>query len=126
VRAVDTNVLVRLLTRDDAKQVQAAERWVAKGAWVSHLVVLETTWVLTAVYDRSREEIAAAIDMLLGHRDLVLQDPDTVAAALDDYRRRSKVEFSDCLIVAAARRAGHVPVGTFDRGLAKVEGVERL
>lgn len=51
MRAVDTNVLVRLVTRDDPKQVAAAESFVHRGAWVSTLVLMEATWVLTAVYD---------------------------------------------------------------------------
>jgi predicted nucleic-acid-binding protein len=56
MRAVDTNVLVRLVTRDDRKQVAAAESFVSKGAWVSTLVLTEATWVLTAVYDLSHAE----------------------------------------------------------------------
>ena len=81
MRAVDTNVLVRLVTRDDRKQVAAAESFVSKGAWVSTLVLMEATWVLTAVYDLTHAEIATAIDMLLHHRDLTLQESDSVAAA---------------------------------------------
>ncbi len=72
MRAVDTKVLVRLATRDDAKQVAAAEAFVAKGAWVPHLVLAETMWVLTSVYDRSPTEIATAVEMFLNHRDLTL------------------------------------------------------
>ncbi|MGZ5117870.1 MAG: hypothetical protein ACXWIH_17555 [Burkholderiales bacterium] len=53
MRAVDTNLLVRLLVRDDADQVNAAETFVSKGAWVSHLVLGETLWVLDAIYNRS-------------------------------------------------------------------------
>ena len=52
MRSVDTNVLVRLITRDDAKQVTAAEAFVANGAWVPHLALAEATWVLASVYDR--------------------------------------------------------------------------
>jgi len=52
MRAVDTNVLVRLMTRDDTKQVAVAEAFVANGAWVPHLAVAEAVWVLTSVYDR--------------------------------------------------------------------------
>ncbi len=48
MRAVDTNVLIRLITRDDPRQVTAAESYVARGAWVSHLVLAETVWVLSA------------------------------------------------------------------------------
>jgi len=70
MRAVDTNVLVRLVTRDDAKQVATAEAFVARGAWVPHLVLAEAAWVLTSVYNRRPEEIATAIEMLLNHEHL--------------------------------------------------------
>ena len=62
MRAVDTNLLVRLVVRDDVDQVKTAEAFVARGAWVSHLVLAETLWVLDAVYNRSSEQIANAID----------------------------------------------------------------
>jgi predicted nucleic-acid-binding protein len=126
MRAVDTNVLVRLITRDDRKQVAAAETFVAKGAWVSTLVVMEATWVLAAVYDLTHEEIATAVDMLLHHRDLTLQESDTVAAALEQYRNRPVLGFSDCLMLETARKAGHHPLGTFDRNLSKLDGAEGL
>jgi predicted nucleic-acid-binding protein len=124
--AVDTNVLVRLLARDDANQVRAAEAFIAKGAWVSHLVLAETLWVLDSVYDLSRVQIATAVEMMLNHRELSLQDADVVSAALAHYRRRSAVEFSDCLVLEIARKAGHLPVATFDRNFAKLDDVHRL
>ena len=126
MRAIDTNVLVRLVTRDDAKQVAAAEAFVARGAWVPHLVLAEATWVLTSVYDRGPEEIATAVEMLLNHQQLTLQDADAVTAAVERFRRRPGIGFSDCLILEVARKAGHVPLGTFDRGLGKLDGAVRL
>ena len=126
MRAVDTNVLVRLVTRDDRKQVAAAEAFVSKGAWVSTLVLIEATWVPTAVYELTHAEISTAIDMLLHHRDLTIQDSDSVAAALEQYRSRPALGFSDCLILEVARKAGHLPLGTFDRDLSKLDGAERL
>ena len=126
MRAVDTNVLVRLIARDDARQVAAAEAFVTKGAWVSHLALAETTWVLAAVYERSAGDIATAVELLLNHRELSLQDPETVAAALDRFKARQAVGFSDCLMLEIARRAGHLPLGTFDRALGKLEGAETL
>jgi predicted nucleic-acid-binding protein len=126
MRAVDTNVLVRLVTRDDRKQTAAAELFVSKGAWVSTLVLMEATWVLTAVYELTHAEIATAIDMLLHHRDLTLQESDSVAAALEQYRNRPALGFSDCLILETARKAGHLPLGTFDRNLSKLDGAEGL
>jgi predicted nucleic-acid-binding protein len=126
VRAIDTNVLVRLITRDDAKQVAAAEVFVARGAWVPHLVLAEAAWVLTSVYDRRPDAIATAIEMLLNHEHLTLQDPETIVAAVERFRRRPKLGFSDCLVLEVATKAGHLPLGTFDHNLAKFDGVERL
>ena len=126
MRAVDTNVLVRLITRDDTRQVAAAEAWVAQSAWVAHLVLAEATWVLASVYDRTPADIATAIEMLLDHQHLALQDSETVAAAVERFRRRPALGFSDCLVLEVARKAGHVPLGTFDRDLGKIDGAERL
>jgi predicted nucleic-acid-binding protein len=68
MRAVDTNLLVRLLVRDDAAQVVAAESFIENGAWVSHLVLAETLWVLDAVYERKPNQIAKAIELLVAAR----------------------------------------------------------
>jgi predicted nucleic-acid-binding protein len=126
MRAIDTNVLVRLITRDDSRQVAAAERYIAHGAWVSHLVLAETVWVLESVYGRDASEIAAAIELLLDSGRIAVQDPSVVAAALETFRECSSVGFSDCLILETARKNGHLPLGTFDRGLARQGDVERL
>jgi predicted nucleic-acid-binding protein len=124
--ALDTNLLVRLIARDDANQVQAAETFVSPGAWVSHLVLAEMIWVLDSVYDLSRDQISTAVEMLLHHKDLTLQDAEVVTSALDHYRRRPMVDFSDCLVLEIARKAGHLPLGTFDRNFAKLADVQRL
>ncbi len=126
MRAVDTNVLVRLMTRDDERQTAAAEAFVVGGAWVSHLVLVEAMWVLASVYEQPPAKIAKAVEILLAHRDLALQEPEVVAAALDRFRERPKLGFSDCLILEVARRAGHFPLGTFDRDLAKVPGTTQI
>ena len=126
MRAIDTNVLVRLITRDDDRQVESAEEFVAKGAWVSHLVLAETSWVLDSVYERTPEEIAKAIAMLLAHKQLTIQDLDIVETALEKFRKHTRVGFTDILIFEIARKNGHVPLGSFDREFAKLEGVERL
>jgi len=126
MRAVDTNVLVRLLTRDDERQAAAADAFVQDGAWVSVLALAEAIWVLTAVYDRKAAQVALAIELLLNHRHLSLQEPEAVAAALETFRRRPALGFSDCLLVELARKAGHLPLGTFDRDLGKVDGAAKL
>ena len=120
MRAVDTSVLVRLLVRDDADQVQRAEAFVAPSAWVSHLVLAETVWVLGSVYGMNSERIAAVVAMVLEHDRLALQDADVVRAALGDFESNPSVGFADCLIVAVARKQGHGPVGTFDRVMSRL------
>ncbi len=124
--AVDTNVLVRLLVRDDVKQAKAADQFIAKGAWVSHLVLAETLWVLQAVYSRTAGQIAAALNLLLEHESLVLQDTETVKAALTQFRLKPALGFSDCLVLEIARKTGHLPLGTFDKALAKASGAQKL
>jgi predicted nucleic-acid-binding protein len=126
MRAVDTNVLVRLVTRDEARQVAAAEAFVEKGAWVPQLALAEATWVLSAVYDLNAAAIATAIEMLLNHKDLTLEGSEVVSNALEVFRKRPALGFSDCLMLEVARKAGHLPLGTFDRTHGKLEGVERL
>ncbi len=126
MRAVDTNVLVRLITRDDAKQVAVAEAFVAKGAWVPHLAIAEATWVLASVYDRDSAAVATAVEMLLSHEHLTVQDAEAVAAAVAQFRAQPRVGFSDCLMVEIARKAGHTPLGTFDRDLGTIDGAQRL
>ena len=124
--AVDTNVLVRLLARDDARQAKAADKFIARGAWVSHLVLAETLWVLESVYDRGATQIIEALKLLMAHESLVLQDAETVGLALAQFQLKPALGFSDCLVLEIARKAGHVPLATFDRALARLEGAQKL
>lgn len=126
MRAVDTNVLVRLVTRDDAHQAAAADMFVGKGAWVPQLALAEATWVLSTVYELDAAAIATAIEMLLKHKDLTLEGSEIIANALKIFRKRPALGFADCLMLEVARKAGHLPLGTFDRDLGKLDGVQRL
>ncbi len=126
MRAVDTNVLVRLISRDDAAQVAAAEAFVAPGAWVPQVALVEAIWVLGSIYGMKSRQIADAVEMLLNHNDLTLQDSDAVGAALSQFRKRPALGFSDCLVLEISRKAGHLPLGTFDRRLGRLEGAQAL
>jgi predicted nucleic-acid-binding protein len=126
MRAVDTNLLVRLATRDDTRQTEAAEGFVAAGAWVPHLALIEAMWALASIYGLGPRKIATAVEMFLNHRALTIQDADVVAAALEQFRKRPTLGFSDCLILEVARKAGHLRLGTFDRRLGKLEGAQRI
>jgi predicted nucleic-acid-binding protein len=126
MRAVDTNVVLRVITRDDAQQAVSADAFIAKGAWVSHVVLAEALWVLRSVHRLEHDQVAAAVDMLLNHESFTLQDADVVLAALESYRRRPPLGFTDCLVLEIARKAGHLPFGTFDKNLSRLDGAERL
>jgi predicted nucleic-acid-binding protein len=126
MRAVDTNVLVRILAQDDPDQGRAAPQFVEGGAWISHLVLAESTRVLATVFERTPKQIAAAIGQLLEHESLVLQEPEVVNLALGHFRKEPALAFSDCLILEIARKAGHLPLGTFDRALARLPECKRI
>lgn len=126
MHAVDTNVLVRLVTGDDEKQEIVARAFVKNGVWVSHVVLAETVWVLGGSYSLDHEQIAGVIDMLIDHASVTLQDAEVVERALELYRHRPSLGFSDCMVLEIARKAGHLPLGTFDRNLSKINGAERL
>ena len=121
MRAVDTNIVVRLIVRDDPEQVHRAEAFVAQGAWISLLVLAEAIWVLESVYELSRQRIGTVVGMLMEHDRLTLQDEDIVRSARAVFEHQS-VSFSDCLIVEIARKAGHMPVGTFDKAMSRMDG----
>jgi predicted nucleic-acid-binding protein len=126
MRAIDTNVLVRLITRDEPKQAAAADAFVAKGAWVSHIVLVEAAWILVSVFDLTSMEIAKAIEMLLNHESIVLQESEVVLAALTLLRKKPSLGFSDCLVLEIARKSGNLPLGTFDQNLGKITGAVSL
>jgi predicted nucleic-acid-binding protein len=126
MRAVDTNLLVRLFTGDNPRECAAAERFIARGAWVPTLAVVETAWVLKRGYGVDGGELADLLGMLLQHETLVLQDSDLMSKAVSLFRDQPSLGFSDCLMLATARHEGHLPLGTFDRKLGRLEGAERL
>ena len=123
--------MVRLIARDDSRQVASAENFVRGGAWVLTLALAEAVWVLETVYELAPKNQARAIGMLLNHRDLVIQDSETVTAALELFQAKpdsgqTRLGFSDCLMLHLARKAGHLPLGTFDRSLSKIDGTRKL
>jgi predicted nucleic-acid-binding protein len=126
MRAIDTYLLVRLIAQDEPAQAKAAEAFISGGGWVSQLVLAETLWVLDAVHGRSPTQLAAAVELLLNHQHLSVQDGDVVQRALAQFRARPSVGFSDCLVLEIARKAGHLPLGTFDRQLAKLDGTKLI
>jgi predicted nucleic-acid-binding protein len=81
--AIDTNVLVRLLTGDDPKQAAAAQSLFAAGPiWIAKTVLLETGWVLRSLYGFEEPAIREAFTRLLGLKNVHAEDEASVAAAL--------------------------------------------
>jgi predicted nucleic acid-binding protein len=64
--------------------------------------------------------------MLLNHKSLTVEDPDVAASALTLFRSKPTLGFSDCLLLELARKAGHLPLGTLDRRLARAAGSQKL
>jgi predicted nucleic-acid-binding protein len=124
--AADTNVIVRLIARDDGKQLALAMSRAAAGLWVSHVVLVEVAWVLESTYGRARADIATALDLLLDHPDLTIETPEVVRAAVAQFRAAHGIDFADSLILEIARKAGQLPLLTFDRSLSKLRGAELI
>jgi predicted nucleic-acid-binding protein len=81
--AVDTNVLVRLLTGDEPKQAAAARSlFASESIWIAKTVLLETGWVLRSLYGFEESAIHDAFTKLLGLKNVHVEDESSVAAAL--------------------------------------------
>ena len=119
--ALDTNVLVRWLTHDDAQQCQAAER-----LFVAVTVVLELEWVLRSRYRFPRADVTAALDGLLNAMELELDNEPAVEQALWRYKQTGAPDFADCLHTALTSQADQGPLWTFDERAARLEGVRLI
>ena len=124
--AIDTNVLVRYLVRDDAEQAEAARALLEgltreRPGFVCREVSIEVVWVLERAYGFTRADIADVLLELVATDCLVFESADEVTRAVLRYRQGGP-GFSDLMILAAAYRAEAVPLYTFDARLARVEG----
>lgn len=122
--AVDTNVIVRFLVRDDEKQAQAVYRRLKRAErdrerlFVPLLVVLETIWVLESAYDRSRVQVLEALEDM--RRMGVLEfEREKVIDRLLTEARRYPADLADLMIALSAGASGCETAITFDRSAAK-------
>lgn len=122
--ALDTNLLVRLLTNDDPRQAAKVEAWLKANAtpktpaYVDHVVLCELGWVLERGYGYSRAEVHGALAALLEQDRLKLESPALVRQALLLYAGGA-ADFSDYLLAARTQAAGYSPVLTFDKRAAR-------
>ncbi len=114
--SVDTNVLVRVLVRDDAEELRLAAAIMAtESLWLPKTVLFELEWVLRYAYELSREIIGESIRKLLGLRNLHVEDRAEVLRALDWYA--GGMDFAGALHLASSADAHSF--ATFDRELAR-------
>ena len=124
--ALDTNVLVRYLVRDDVEQAEAARSLlesltVNRPGYVCREVTVEIVWVLERAYGYSRDQIATILEELVATEELIIEATDDVGRAASSYRTGG-AGFSDLMILAAAEQVGARPLYTFDQKAARLEG----
>lgn len=130
--ALDTNVLVRWLTDDDAQQCAAVEQLLqsalsaSERLFVPVTVMLELEWVLRARYRFDRASIIAALDALLGVPELDLQAEPALEVALWLFKQEGAPDFAACLHVGMTGLDARGPLLTFDRRAARLDGVQLL
>jgi len=116
VTAIDTNIIVRLLTRDDEAQYKTALAIFKENSiFISDTVILETEWVLRYAYDFSSSAICNALVKLLGLPNVKTSNAEALALAIE--WARGKLDFADALHLALSRN--HDEFVTFDKKFAR-------
>jgi predicted nucleic-acid-binding protein len=129
VVGIDTNVLLRILTKDDVGQMETAARAVAgrctaeSPGYVNLIVLCEVVWVLHSSLKHPREAVAAAVEALCRATEFRIENVDAVRAAVDIFRV-SKADYADCLIGVLNRRTGCSTTLTFDKHAAALPEFE--
>ena len=128
MRGLDTNVLVRYITADDAEQTPKAKAIIEQAEdngeklSINTIVLCELCWTLRGKqYQYDRPSIAAVIELMLGTAVFDIQNRDLVQRAMIDYRL-GKADFSDYIIGYQNRALGCEDTVTFDRKLLHQEG----
>ena len=121
---LDANVLARYIVEDDEKQARIATRLIdsctaAEPGFVSHIVLIELTRVLSSCYNADKTALIAVIEQLLQTKQLLIEDGEIVWHALDDYKK-SSADFSDCLLSRINHEKGCTTTMTFDKSAAKL------
>ena len=129
--SIDTNVLVRLLMRDDEAQHARAQRLIrdnlaaGDGVFVPITVALELEWVLRSRFALDKRAVLRTFSQLLSTVELRFEAAAAIEWALRQYKDAA-TDFSDCLHAALAGQAGEKPLWTFDKAAAKVDGAQLL
>ena len=129
--ALDTNILVRYLVRDDARQLALAKKLISAAVhagetlYVPVTVMLELEWVLRSGFTLKKDQVILALASLLASAELSFESEAAVEIALALYKNGA-ADLSDCVHIALAHAAGERPLWTFDRAAAKIAGAQLL
>lgn len=129
--AIDTNVLVRLLVRDDPSQQAMAQTVLSpfarqpQAVWVPVTVVLELEWVLRSRYRLPKSDFVRTLHALMTSIELDFQAEDAMEQALA-YYEDGTADFADCLHLALAGQADALPFLTFDAKASRLEGARLI
>ena len=129
--ALDTNVLVRYVVRDDEAQLGAARRLIrncvgrGQTLFVPVTVALELEWVLRSNFEFSKVEAIDVLSNLFSAAELTFESERALEVALHLYREGS-ADFADCVHIALADQARELPLWTFDKRAGKVNGAQIL
>ena len=128
MQGLDTNVLVRFLLKDDARQARLAKTEIDRAReplLVSLLTVLETEWVLRARAGLAKPDVIRVFKQLLETRDLTFDDEESLEWALHVYEA-GKADFAECLTMTHYRGIGCSAMLTFDAAAGKLPGCRLL
>jgi predicted nucleic-acid-binding protein len=124
--AVDTNIIVQLLTSDHPQQTDVAQSLFASGPiWIAKTVLIETAWELRKLYGFEEDAICVAFGKLLGLENVHAEDETAVTMAL--ALATKEIEFADAIHLNS--RPTGIPFHSFDQKLvrrATRAGVERV
>jgi len=129
--ALDTNALVRYVVEDDVAQLAAARRLIRKcvsegqALFVPVTVTLELEWVLRSSFEYAKDEVMQVLSSLFSAAELTFESERALEVALQLYRK-GPADFADCLHIALAAQAGELPLWTFDKRTAKVNGAQSI
>ncbi len=127
---IDTNVLVRYLMQDDELQSPIATQFIESlttedPGFISLVVTVETTWVLSRAYKLTREQVVQVLEALVRSRELIVAEAANIVCALHVFQSGS-ADFADCLIERLANQAGCSETVTFDSSAAMSAGMTLL
>ncbi|MEN0037625.1 MAG: type II toxin-antitoxin system VapC family toxin [Cellvibrio sp.] len=127
---LDTNVVIRYLTQDDAKQSAIANRIIEQElneknqGYITLISLIEITWVLESCYEQTKDDVINVLDSLLTIKQITIEKTDLVYLALKRFRS-GNADFSDALIALVCENAGCKRVVSFDKKAATV-GMEKI